>query len=75
MTLLSRAIDRLIASGFTSADVADALGVTNLELRNLRLARDFRFVDEAPAEWYQSLAELAWEKVGLESLAHELERA
>jgi hypothetical protein len=75
MTLFGRAVDRLIASGLTSADIADALGVTNGELRNLRAAKTFSFLDEIPAEWYRILAELAWERSGLEPLAHELERA
>ena len=75
MTLIRHAVDRLIASGFSSSDVAHALGITIGELRELRTATSISFLDEAPAEWYNVLAELAWERGGLERLAHELERA
>ena len=75
MTLIRHAINRLIASGLSSADVAHALGITIGELRDLRAAASVRLLDEAPTEWYNVLAELAWERGGLEPLAHELERA
>ena len=75
MTLLRHAINRLIASGLSSSDVAHALGITNRELHALRAATSVRYLDEAPSEWYNVLAELAWERGGLEPLAHELERA
>jgi hypothetical protein len=74
MTLLVRAIDRLLASGLSPSEIADALGITDADLRTLRASRPVRLLEEAPADWYQILAEMAWEKGGLEPLAHELER-
>ena len=75
MTLISRAIDRLLASGYSSSEIADALGVTNRELRSLRTAEASTFLDQAPLEWYGILAEMAWDRAGLERLAHELEQS
>jgi hypothetical protein len=75
MTLLRDAINRLIAAGLSASDVAHALGITNGELRDLRTATSVRLLDEAPVEWYQVLAAMAWERGGLETLAHKLDRA
>lgn len=69
--IIRRAIAQLLAKGVSKAEIADALGIPEIQVKPDVEATIL--VDEVPREWYRLLAELAWERGGLERLVHELE--